>query len=131
MPSSLSVLSHSSGLGPLGALSRLKVPSTGLSLGMQDGHRERKPKRLLSPPLSSPDPFSPLPLQVLPIRQSQAVPFPVGTPARRLLEPHHAPGCSLCPPSTSEERLGRHIYALCITVPTFPPHLPSQPGFSH
>lgn len=46
-----------------------------------------------------------------------------GVPARRWLEPllpsPRVPGCHLRPPPPlSEEQLGRHIYALCITFPT-------------
>lgn len=63
-----------------------------------------------------------------PIWQPQAVPSPLGSPARRQLEPHHASGCSLCPPpplrSVGEAHLCT-LYHLPNSPPPFPPNLDS------
>lgn len=55
--------------------------------GRGGGKRRERRRSASSTPTSLPDLFSFLLLQVLPIWQSQAVPVPVGSPARRLLSP--------------------------------------------
>lgn len=86
------------------------------------GVGERKLKPPQCPSLTS---FPPFPLQVLPTWQSQAVPIPVGSLGEEMAGAPPCPRLQPLSPSTSEEHLGRHIYALCITFPTPPtPCLP-------
>lgn len=115
----LSVLPSASGLGPQGTHQGpcLQLGCVGRAAMGREGSRSISSARhgRLH------ELFSSLPVQVLPIWQSQAMPVPVGSLRGDGWSPFspHVPGCSLCPPlPLSEEHLGRHIYALCITFPT-------------
>lgn len=82
--------------------------------------RGGKPKQLLCPPQSAPLTSS------LPPGAGPSQPAVSGSAHSRGVPGEETAGASPCPrlqplsPSTSEERLGRHIYALCVTFPTSP-----------